>query len=1100
MKKLLVQLLGVASALAIATSAATAQTPRQISYQGLITTSTGQPVTPGTYTVTFRIYDRPTGGYMLWTETQPSIAINRGLFNVMLGSVNPLDLPFDRQYWITTQVGSNTEMMPRTQLASAPYSFRAINSDSADAVAANAVGTENIRSGAVTPGKIDATGSIAGQVLTSTGSGVAWSDAGASTAGVTSINGKSGALSLKSAGGIILTQSGNEFLFTGPTGVSSVNSADHAIAVTNGTGPAVTLTLVPNSIYDYYLMPGGISGDKLRDSTITGRKIAPGTILTANIADNSINSQKIIDGSVQNIDLANPWIAINPGTGLSGGGTVQLGNSITLDNTGVLSVAGTANRINVSAATGAVTISTPQDIAPASSPTFANLVLTGTEAVSGSISVGGKVTSASTTVADPGNTLVTKDYLSTPGSVSVNTNNSLTGNGTSGSPLGVNLANANAWSATQALPATTAQGDNLIASVNAGTGAVNAARIANGLTDAQVNDNLTISGGTVDGTPIGATTPSTGAFTTINGTSVALAGKATSASTVAADPGNTLVTKDFVAALISTPGNSAVSTNASLTGDGTSGSPLGVNLANANAWSATQTLPATAAQGDNLIASVNAGAGAVNAARIANGLTDAQVNDNLTISGGTVDGTPIGATTPSTGAFTNLTAASVNVSTLSLSGKATSASTVAADPGNTLVTKDFVAALISTPGNSAVSTNASLTGDGTSGSPLGVNLANANEWSATQTLPATAAQGDNLIASVNAGAGAVNAARIGNGLTDAQVNDNLTISGGTVDGTPIGATTPGTGAFTNLTAASVNVTTLSLTGKATSASTVAADPGNTLVTKDFVATLISTPGNSAVSTNASLTGDGTSGSPLGVNLANTNEWSATQTLPATAAQGDNLIASVNAGAGAVNAARIGNGLTDAQVNDNLTISGGTVDGTPIGATTPSTGAFTNLTAASVNVSTLSLSGKATSASTVAADPGNTLVTKDFVAALISTPGNSAVSTNASLTGDGTSGSPLGVNLANANEWSATQTLPATAAQGDNLIASVNAGAGAVNAARIGNGLTDAQVNDNLTISGGTVDGTPIGATTPSTGAFTTINGTSVALTGKATSA
>ncbi|HVZ38817.1 MAG TPA: hypothetical protein VHI13_06045, partial [Candidatus Kapabacteria bacterium] len=396
-------------------------------------------------------------------------------------------------------------------------------------------------------------------------------------------------------------------------------------------------------------------------------------------------------------------------------------------------------------------------------------------------------------------------------------------------------------------------------------------------------------------------------------------------------------------------------------------------------------------------------------------------------------------------------------------------STVAADPGNTLVTKDF----LTSAGNAAVSTNASLSGDGTSGSPLGVNLASANEWSATQTLPATAAQGDNLIASVNAGAGAVNAARIGNGLTDAQVNDNLTINGGTVDGTPIGATTPSTGAFTNLTAASVNVTTLSLTGKATSASTVAADPGNTLVTKDF----LTSAGNAAVSTNASLSGDGTSGSPLGVNLANANAWSATQTLPATAAQGNTLIASVNAGASAVNAARIGNGLTDAQVNDNLTISGGTVNNTPIGATTPSTGAFTTIAGTALPSGSSSTSFVVSNAGALETRTAASLV------------GSFPVSVGASISGDGTVANPLLVNLAHANTWTATQTLPATAAQGDALIASANSGSTALNAARIGNGLTDAQVNDNLTISGGTVNNSPVGAVTASTGRFTTSEAT-----------
>src|SRR5690606_10943301 len=99
--------------------------------------------------------------------------------------------------------------------------------------------------------------------------------------------------------------------------------------------------------------------------------------------------------------------------------------------------------------------------------------------------------------------------------------------------------------------------------------------------------------------------------------------------------------------------------------------------------------------------------------------------------------------------------------------------------------------------------------------------------------------------------------------------------------------------------------------------------------------------------------------------------------------------------------------------------------------------------------------------------------------------------DATLTGDGTTSSPLGFELTNANTWVGVQTLPVNASQGDALIATTNAGTTTIDAARIGTGLTDAQVDDNLTINGGTVDATPVGATTPSTGAFTALTTTGV---------
>jgi hypothetical protein len=102
-----------------------------------------------------------------------------------------------------------------------------------------------------------------------------------------------------------------------------------------------------------------------------------------------------------------------------------------------------------------------------------------------------------------------------------------------------------------------------------------------------------------------------------------------------------------------------------------------------------------------------------------------------------------------------------------------------------------------------------------------------------------------------------------------------------------------------------------------------------------------------------------------------------------------------------------------------------------------------------------------------------------------------VSHGATLTGAGTSGSPLDINLGNTNSWTAVQSFLANNAQGNVFVAAINAAASTINAVSVGIGLTDAQVSDNLTISGGTINNTPIGTTTASTGRFTTITGTSL---------
>jgi hypothetical protein len=80
--------------------------------------------------------------------------------------------------------------------------------------------------------------------------------------------------------------------------------------------------------------------------------------------------------------------AVTGGTGISSS-YASTSNILTITNTGVTGITGTANQITASASTGSVTLSLPQSIAATSSPTFAGL------------SVGtGSVTAGSITLAD----------------------------------------------------------------------------------------------------------------------------------------------------------------------------------------------------------------------------------------------------------------------------------------------------------------------------------------------------------------------------------------------------------------------------------------------------------------------------------------------------------------------------------------------------------------------------------------------------------------------------------------------------------------------------------------------------------------------------
>ncbi len=65
-----------------------AQTPRTISQQGLLTDPSGDPVPDASRTMTFKIYNTDSGGSALWTESK-SVATVNGVFNTILGSSTP---------------------------------------------------------------------------------------------------------------------------------------------------------------------------------------------------------------------------------------------------------------------------------------------------------------------------------------------------------------------------------------------------------------------------------------------------------------------------------------------------------------------------------------------------------------------------------------------------------------------------------------------------------------------------------------------------------------------------------------------------------------------------------------------------------------------------------------------------------------------------------------------------------------------------------------------------------------------------------------------------------------------------------------------------
>jgi hypothetical protein len=137
---------------------------------------------------------------------------------------------------------------------------------------------------------------------------------------------------------------------------TSTPSQNAGIEVERGT--STNASLIWDETADVW--EAGLAGAEVEIVTVSG-----GQTLT----NKTINASQLVDSSVTNAKLANSSVTVTAGTGMSGGGAVALGSSVTLTNAGVTSaVAGTG--VGVSAGTGAVTISIGQAVATSSNVQF----------------------------------------------------------------------------------------------------------------------------------------------------------------------------------------------------------------------------------------------------------------------------------------------------------------------------------------------------------------------------------------------------------------------------------------------------------------------------------------------------------------------------------------------------------------------------------------------------------------------------------------------------------------------------------------------------------------------------------------------------------
>ena len=100
--------------------------PNSLTLQGKLTNLAGASQ-QGTFNFTFKIYDAAANGNELWAVINQSVTTDaNGIYDVILTSIN---LTFADQYYLGISVQGENESVPRINLTSVPYSFRANTSE-----------------------------------------------------------------------------------------------------------------------------------------------------------------------------------------------------------------------------------------------------------------------------------------------------------------------------------------------------------------------------------------------------------------------------------------------------------------------------------------------------------------------------------------------------------------------------------------------------------------------------------------------------------------------------------------------------------------------------------------------------------------------------------------------------------------------------------------------------------------------------------------------------------------------------------------------------------------------------------------------------------
>ena len=291
--------------------------PPLVKFTGVLTDVNSKALT-GTVGVTFSLYNEAQGGTALWVETQNVTPDKAGHYSVMLGSATTEGIPANlfgsgEARWLGVQAQGQSEQ-PRTMLMSVPYALKALDAET--------IGGKPASSFMLTP-QAGGKSSVPAKLPPGTITGSGTADYIPRFTGATTVGNSN----------IFQTVSGNVGIATtSPAAKLDVKGTEDVrntlTLFPSGTNPALSVhgtALAVSSAGQVTFVSG-----QTFPGTGTVTSVGSGAGLTGGPITGS-GKLSIASGGVTNSMLANPSLTVAAGTDLTGGGTVALGGTTTLN-------------------------------------------------------------------------------------------------------------------------------------------------------------------------------------------------------------------------------------------------------------------------------------------------------------------------------------------------------------------------------------------------------------------------------------------------------------------------------------------------------------------------------------------------------------------------------------------------------------------------------------------------------------------------------------------------------------------------------------------------------------------------------------------------